>query len=87
MLSGLADAELDAALGAHGTAELRPCAAYICGQLCNGRREKDAKRAVSHLRRLYPTHRISVLKTQMPLRRLEDLAKWVEGLRKIGLPE
>jgi adenylate cyclase len=50
-------------------------------------REKDAERAVSHLRRLYPTHRISVLKTQMPLRRPEDLAKWVEGLRKIGLPE
>jgi Flp pilus assembly protein TadD len=51
-------------------------------------REKDAEKAVSHLRQLYPmTQRISVLRTQMPLRRAADLDKWLDGLRRAGMPE
>jgi TolB-like protein/Flp pilus assembly protein TadD len=47
----------------------------------------DAERAVARLRQLQPQLRISDLMDLFPLRRPEDRARWVEGLRKAGLPE
>jgi TolB-like protein len=50
-------------------------------------RTDDARRAMDHLRRLDPALRISNLKDYLPIRRPEDLATFVAGLRKAGLPE
>jgi len=39
------------------------------------------------MRELNSALRISNLKDLFPLRRPEDFTKWVDGLRKAGLPE
>src|SRR3712207_124872 len=52
-----------------------------------GGRRDEARRAMRHLRQLDPTLRISNLKDWLPLRRPEDLATFVDGLRRAGLPE
>jgi adenylate cyclase len=46
----------------------------------------EAQKAMAHLRKLNPALRISNLKDWIPLRRAEDVARYVEGLRKAGLP-
>jgi TolB-like protein/Tfp pilus assembly protein PilF len=46
-----------------------------------------AKTAVARIRELDPTRCISELEKHMPFRRLEQLARLMEGLRKAGLPE
>ena len=47
-----------------------------------------AQKLMARLRQLDPALRISNLANTMPpLRRPEDRKKWVEGLRKAGLPE
>jgi len=43
--------------------------------------------AIHHVRRLDPNLRISNVEDWVVLRRPEDLATFVEGLRKAGLPE
>src|SRR5262249_26218637 len=50
-------------------------------------RQEDAQKAVARLRRLDPASRISNLRDRVPLRQLEDLARFEGGLRKAGLPE
>jgi hypothetical protein len=50
-------------------------------------RHEQAQRAMAYLRDLDPALRISTLKDAIPLRRPQDLAVLVEGLRKAGLPE
>jgi hypothetical protein len=47
----------------------------------------EAQRAMARVRQLDPTFRISDIKGTTPLRRPEDLARYVEGLRRAGLPE
>jgi hypothetical protein len=47
----------------------------------------EAREAMKHLRRLDPALRISNLTDRHPIRRPEHLARFVEGLRKVGLPE
>ncbi len=47
----------------------------------------EAETAMARLRQLDTTLRISKLKERWPIRRLNDFAKLVEGLRKAGLPE
>jgi tetratricopeptide (TPR) repeat protein len=47
----------------------------------------EAQEAMAHLRELDPSLRVSNLSEVYPVRRLEDLAKLAEGLRKAGLPE
>jgi len=46
-----------------------------------------ARQALEHVRRLDPTLRIANVEDWVVLRRPEDLATFVEGLRKAGLPE
>jgi tetratricopeptide (TPR) repeat protein len=46
-----------------------------------------AEKAMARLRQLEPGLRISNLKDLLPSRRREDFEKWVEGLRRAGLPE
>ena len=53
----------------------------LCGRM------DEARRALQHLRRLDPTLRISNVEDWVVLRRPEDLATFVEGLRSAGLPE
>jgi predicted Zn-dependent protease len=47
----------------------------------------QAQEAMTHLRELDPSLRLSNLTEVFPLRRQEDLARFAEGLRKAGLPE
>jgi adenylate cyclase len=47
----------------------------------------EAHEAITHLRELDPSLRVSNLAEVLPLRRPEDLAKFAEGLRKAGLPD
>jgi adenylate cyclase len=47
----------------------------------------DAQKTMARLRTLDPDFRISDLRNLTPLRRPEHFAKYVEGLRKAGLPE
>ena len=50
-------------------------------------RMDEARRAMEHVRRIDPTLRISNVEDWVVLRRPEDLATFVEGLRRAGLPE
>ncbi len=50
-------------------------------------RQKDARRAMDHLRELDPELRISNLRDWLPIHRDEDLAIFSDGLRRAGLPE
>ena len=61
------------------------CVAAASGAL--GGRLAEAQKAMSHVRQLDPTLRMSNLREFFPTRRAEDFAKWEEGLRKAGLPE
>ncbi len=47
----------------------------------------EAHEAMTRLRELDPSLRVSNLAEVLPLRRPEDLAKFTEGLRKAGLPD
>jgi TolB-like protein len=49
-------------------------------------RTDDARQAMDHLLRLYPSLRLSNLKEWLPIHRPEDLATLTDGLRKAGLP-
>jgi tetratricopeptide (TPR) repeat protein len=50
-------------------------------------RQDEAQRAMSHLRQLDPTLRVSSLSDWLPFHRPEDLATFANGLRRAGLPE
>jgi TolB-like protein len=50
-------------------------------------RADEARRAMQHLRQLDPVLRASNLKDWLPIRHQQDLAVFVDGLRKAGLPE
>jgi TolB-like protein len=50
-------------------------------------RTDEAQRAISHLRQLDPTLRISSLGDWLPVRRPKDLATFADGLRRAGLEE
>jgi tetratricopeptide (TPR) repeat protein len=52
-----------------------------------GGRMNEARQAMQHLRRLDPALRVSNLKDWLPIHRPEDLATFVDGLRRAGLPE
>jgi tetratricopeptide (TPR) repeat protein len=50
-------------------------------------RLEQAQKAIGCLRKVDPSFRVSSLRDVVPLRRLEDLARFEEGLRKGGLPD
>ena len=50
-------------------------------------RQEEAERAMTHLRELDPTLRISSLADWLSIRRPKDLATLADGLRKAGLPD
>ena len=60
--------------------------AIIAASHAHAGRSDEAQRAISHLRRLDPTFRISNLADWLPIRRSEDLATFADGLRRAGLP-
>jgi adenylate cyclase len=47
----------------------------------------EARKYMAQMREIDPALRISNLKDLLPLRRADDFARWVDGLRKAGLPE
>jgi tetratricopeptide (TPR) repeat protein len=47
----------------------------------------EARKHMARVRELDPALCISNLKDLLPLRRVEDFAKWADALRKAGLPE
>jgi len=62
------------------------CTAAVSGALAG--RLSEAEKAMSRVRQLHPTLRISNLKNHIPpFRRSEDFARWADALRKAGLPE
>src|SRR5262245_33986505 len=65
---------------------LRVCAFSAASHALAGRMD-DARRALHHVRRIDPTLRISNVDDWVVLRRPEDLATFVAGLRSAGLPE
>jgi adenylate cyclase len=67
--------------------DIAPIAGIAAASHALGGRIKEAQEAVGRLRRIDPARRISNLKDWYPLRRPEDLATYVEGLRRAGLPE
>jgi Flp pilus assembly protein TadD len=50
-------------------------------------RPAEAHKAIARLRQLVPASRISNLVDLLLMRRPEDFARWVDGLRQAGLPE
>ncbi len=50
-------------------------------------RPAEAHKAMARLRQLGPASRVSNLVDLFPMRRPEDVARWVDGLRRAGLPE
>jgi adenylate cyclase len=50
-------------------------------------RDGEAKAAMARLRELAPAMRVSSVKGWLPFRRLADLARLEDGLRRAGLPE
>jgi TolB-like protein len=50
-------------------------------------RMSDARRMVARILQTNPAVRISDIRENTPMRRPEDAALWVDGLRKAGLPE
>jgi len=50
-------------------------------------RMEQAQKAMTRALQLHPALRISNLKELLPACRLEDLARYAEGLRKAGAPE
>jgi len=47
----------------------------------------DARKVMAHIRKLYPTMRVSDLKYDHPYRRPQDIDRVLEGLRLAGMPE
>jgi Flp pilus assembly protein TadD len=64
-----------------------PAAAVAAASHALAGRPEDARQAMSRLRQIDPALRISNLNQWFPIRRPEDFARWVEGLRKAGLPD
>ncbi|MBR0775818.1 winged helix-turn-helix domain-containing protein [Bradyrhizobium diazoefficiens] len=50
-------------------------------------RQEQAGKAVARLRQILPALRVSSMRNVMPHRRVEDLARYEEALRRAGLPE
>jgi tetratricopeptide (TPR) repeat protein len=61
------------------------CTAAASGAIIG--RIAEAEKAMARLRRLDPELCIRNLDNLFPTRRQEDFARWVEGLRRAGLPE
>jgi TolB-like protein/class 3 adenylate cyclase len=66
---------------AAGAARVAAASHALAGRL------EQAQKAMAHLRQLDPALRISNLRDVLTLRRPEVMARYVEGLRKAGLPE
>jgi TolB-like protein len=65
---------------------LRVCAFSAASYALAGRMD-EARRAMQHVRRINPSLSVSNVEDWVVLRRSEDVATFVEGLRKAGLPE
>lgn len=65
---------------------LRVCAFSAASHALAGRMD-EARHAVEHVRRIDASLRISNVEDWVVLRRPEDLATFMEGLRRAGLPE
>ena len=61
--------------------------AYSAASHALAGRMDEARRAMAHVRRIDATLRISNVEGWVVLRRPEDLATFVEGLRRAGLPK
>lgn len=62
-------------------------AAALAASHALAHRPAEAQCAIDHLIQLDPTLRMSNLRDWLPIRRAENLATLVDGLRKAGLPE
>jgi len=59
----------------------------LAASLALAGRFEEARNATVRLMQLYPALRVSHIKTLIPIRRPDDLARLEEGLRLAGLPE
>jgi TolB-like protein/class 3 adenylate cyclase/Flp pilus assembly protein TadD len=63
---------------------------YICVAAASAAldgRMSEAQRMVARMLQINPALRLADVATLIPMRRAEDSARWVEGLRKAGVPE
>ena len=67
--------------------DFTPMVRLLASSCAMAGRLDEAQRAMARVRQLDSTFRISDIKGTTPLRRPEDLARYVEGLRRAGLPE
>jgi hypothetical protein len=77
-------------MGGEGISDLPtflPAVTIIAASNALAGRMEEARRAMQHLRQLDPALHVSNLTNWFPIRRPEDFAKWLDGLRKAGLPE
>ena len=65
----------------HPVLRIFAASSALAGQLGN------ARKAMTRLREIDPTLRVSHLEDHTPLRRPGDIARYAEGLRRAGLPE
>ena len=72
--------------GGTGEPELHPRGMRCCGELALAGRQEKLRRLWRACASLIPPCG-SPISRMFPLRRPEDLANWVEGLRLAGLPE
>jgi TolB-like protein/Tfp pilus assembly protein PilF len=64
-----------------------PAVAILAASHALAGRMAEAQRAMDHLRQLDSTLRLSNIADWLPIRRPENLATFVDGLRRAGLPE
>ena len=74
--------------GVRQTPNLAPALRVAAASYALAGRLEEAQKIMARLYQLDPSFRLSNLGEVLPpFRRPEDRAKWVEGLRKAGLPE
>jgi TolB-like protein len=77
-----------AAMALHHNPDHQPALRIGAASNAMAGRLEQAQKAVVRLQQVYPTLRVSDLKTVLgPYRRAEDPARYEEGLRRAGLPE
>ena len=71
----------------HGQQNYLPAALFMAASHALAGRPEEARPALERVRQIDPTLRLSNFRHLIPLRRAQDAAILVEGMRKAGLPE
>jgi hypothetical protein len=64
-----------------------PAIRMSAASLASAGRLAEAQKAMARMRQIDPALRVAGLKDLVPFRRPKDFARYVEGLRRAGLPD